>query len=188
MIRALLRVPLVGVLLYVVYLNVQLYYRPKMQPVAGQQVNQDLVQQLRYLKTRLHAGAAQEMQEVYPEGFVYLNALYALSWTELAAGVPAQVPLYQEALQEARWSIHAIDSNEGRAPFDADLPLPYGAYYQGWRAYTLGRYLAAQAPARRDTAEVRRFASLCAQLAQALNTSSTPYPESYMGRHGRLMG
>lgn len=179
--RMLLRVPLAALLLLLAYLNYRLYYQPTFGPVGGQVVNQDLLQHLRFLKTRLHAGAAQEMQQLYPEGFVYLNALYGLTWAELALAVPDTVVLHQEALGEISWALRAIDSPAGRSTFEKELPLPYGAYYHGWFTYLQGRYLAVQPLAQRDTADVKHFEQNCEQIAQVLAQSPTPYPESYSG-------
>lgn len=179
--RTLLRILLCLPLLYLVYLNYRLYYQPQMAVVAGQPLNQDLLWQLSFLKTRLHQGAAEDMQQLYPEGFVYLNALYGLSWVELASGLPDSSVLRHEALAETSWAVRAILSPTGRLLFEQDLPLPYGAYYQGWSTYLLGRYLAAQAPAERTAADVKLFQQNCTQIAQALTASRTPYLESYTG-------
>ncbi|MBC8082993.1 MAG: hypothetical protein H7Z21_07255 [Hymenobacter sp.] len=179
--RMLLRVLLGGLLFWLAYLNYQLYYRPQVEPVAGRPLNRDLLRQLRFLKARLHQGAAGDMQELYPEGFVYLNALYGLTWAELAAGVPPNAPLRREALAETRWAIRAIDSPVGKAQFEPNLPVPHGAYYRGWLTYLLGRYLAVQAPAERAATDVRLFEQSCSRIAQGLARIPSPYPESYSG-------
>ena len=181
MVRRLAQVLLLGLASLVAYLNYQLYYRPHFQVVAGRPVNQDVVAQLRFLRGPLHHGAAHRMQQLYPEGFVYLNALYGLSWIELLPHLPPTSPLYREARTEAAWAIGEMQSPAGRAPFDHDLPLPYGAFYQGWCTYVQGRYLAAQPSALRDPALLADFKQHCAQLARALGDSTTPYPESYPG-------
>ncbi|UOQ65383.1 hypothetical protein [Hymenobacter volaticus] len=179
--RTLLRLLLCLPLFYLVYLNYQLYYEPQMAIVAGRPINQDLLGQLRFLKTRMHQGAAEDMQQLYPEGFVYLNALYGLSWVELAGSLPESSALRYEALAESSWAVRAILSPTGRVLFEEDLPLPYGAYYRGWSTYLLGRYLTAQTPAERTAADVRLFRQNCTQIAQALSASPTPYLESYTG-------
>ena len=181
--RRLLQLLLVAVLLLAGYLNVRLFYRPDFAPdAAGRAVNQDVVAQLRFLRGPMHNGAGAEMQQLYPEGFVYLNALYALAWTELLPHLPPTAPLYQEGLAETRWALGEIQSPAGRSQFeDTDLPLPRGAFYQGWSAYVLGRYLAAQPAARRDTADAGHFHRQCALIARSLAASRSPYLESYAG-------
>jgi hypothetical protein len=175
----LLRVPLVLLLLLLVYLNYQLYYQPTFELVGGCPVNQDLLQHARFLRTRLHQGAAEEMQQLYPEGFVYLNALYGLTWVELAAGAPDSTAMYREALREVAWAVRAIDSPTGRSTFEQDLPIPYGAYYAGWSTYLLGRYLAVQPATHRNPAAVAQFEQGCALIARGITQNATPYPESY---------
>ena len=180
--RRLLQALLLLPLLLIGYLNARLYYRPDFTPAAGCTINNDVVAQLRFLRGPMHHGAGQQMQGVYPEGFVYLNALYALAWAELLPHLPPQSPLYQEGLAETRWAVREIQSPSGYAQFaDTDLPLPRGAFYQGWSAYVLGRYLAAQPAARRDTADVGQFRRQCALIARALEASPSPYLESYAG-------
>ncbi|SDX90797.1 hypothetical protein [Hymenobacter psychrophilus] len=173
---------LLGLLLALGYLNIRLYYRPDFSPENGQPINRDVVAQLRFLRGPMHAGAGQQMQGLYPEGFVYLNALYALAWLELLPHLAPQTPMYEEGLAEAGWAVREIQSPNGSAQFiNPDLPLPNGAFYQGWSAYVLGRYLAAQPAHRRDTADVGRFRRQCALIARALAASPSPYLESYAG-------
>lgn len=179
--RWLLRAPLLGLLALLLYLNARLYYQPELTTVAGKPLNQDLVQHLEFLRTKMHAGAAEQMQELYPEGFVYQNVLYALCWIELLPHLPAPSPLRQRAQSEAAWAIRQLQSPAGKQAFDGNLPLPYGAFYQGWSAYTLGRYLAALPTPQRSITDMQRFEQQCTSIAAALRNSPTPYLESYAG-------
>lgn len=179
--RFLLRILLGGVLLLVAYLNYGLLYTPRLLQVQGRAINEDVVAQLQFLRGRMHSGAGQQMQEVYPEGFVYLNALYALTWTELLPHVPPTSALHQQASGEIRWALGEMQSPAAQATFDPDLPLPYGAFYQGWSAYCLGRYLHALPPAQRDTAALHHFNQQCTLIAAAMTASPSPYLESYHG-------
>ncbi|WP_139925904.1 hypothetical protein [Hymenobacter sp. DG01] len=179
--RWLLRLVLGSWLVLLVYLNTRLYYQPTLAPTGPARINQDVVQQLQFLRTKMHAGAAEQMQALYPEGFVYQNALYALTWIELLPHLPVQSALRQEAQAEADWALRQIQSPEGRLAFDPALPLPYGAFYQGWSAYVLGRYLAALPTAQHLPADVTHFQRQCAAIATALRAGPTPYPESYSG-------
>ncbi|MBG8552687.1 hypothetical protein [Hymenobacter guriensis] len=171
-----------GCLLFcLAYLNYRLHYQPKLTHVSGGLVNEDVLNQLRFLQERMHNGAPADMQKVYPEGFVYLHALYGLSCLDLTAHLPQSSPVKQWALTEAAWSIDEIDSPSARLIFDEDLPLPYGAFYQGWLTYLEGRYLAVQPPAQRPPDVVARYRSRCALIAQALRQHSSPYLETYRG-------
>lgn len=180
--RIVARLLLGSVLVVTLYLNWQLLYTPRLEPVQGSApINQEVIAQLQHLQGRLHDGAGAQMQELYPEGFVYLNALYALTWTELLPHLPPASGLRQQARRETEWALREMQSPIAQAIFEPELPLPYGAFYQGWSAYCLGRYLHALPPAQRDTAAVRRFRQQCAFIATALNSSSSPFPESYSG-------
>ncbi|MFM9951623.1 MAG: hypothetical protein ACKV1O_27070 [Saprospiraceae bacterium] len=68
--------------------NIRLYYQPTFKQQGPSQLNQDLIHHLAHLKEKLHAGAASDMQQLYPEGFVFLNAVYGFmaSFTSLASG------------------------------------------------------------------------------------------------------
>ncbi|GAA3954336.1 hypothetical protein [Hymenobacter algoricola] len=176
LLRRLLVLLTAGMLLVLGYLNYQLYYAPPTEPA-----NQEVVRQLRFLRATLHNGAGQRMQELYPEGFVYLNALYALTWLELLPRVPANSRLGLDARAEARWALREIQSPAAQSIFEPDLPLPLGAFYQGWSAYVLGRYLAALPPAERDSADVRQLRRQCTLIATALADGNSPYPASYSG-------
>lgn len=179
--KTLLSLPLLLVLAYLLYLNVALFYQPRTVEVAGRSLDADVLAQLRHLQPRLHHGAATDMQELYPEGFVFLNALYGLAWSEVAAAAPTHTALHRQAVAESRWATAQIDSEQGRSIFNEDLPLPYGAFYNGWLAYALGKQLLAEAPAERRPADVVRFRQTCARLAAALPDTASPFPESYYG-------
>ncbi|RSK51439.1 hypothetical protein [Hymenobacter rigui] len=179
--RTFLRLPLAGLLLLIIYLNYQLYYNPPLALVRDRPVNQDVVAQLQFLRGRMHQGAGAQMQELYPEGFVYLNTLYALTWTELLPQLPPASALHTEALTEVKWALQEIQSPAAQTIFEHDLPLPFGAFYQGWSAYALGRYLHALPPSQRDTASLRLFNRQCTGIATALAGSPSPWLESYAG-------
>ncbi|MCB2378079.1 hypothetical protein LGH70_10830 [Hymenobacter sp. BT635] len=167
----------VGLLTVLAYLNYRLYYPPQLRPA-----DEEVVQQLRFLRTELHErNAGERMQQLYPEGLVYLNSLYALTWTELLPHVPANSRLGREARTEAHWALQQLQSPVALSVFNPDLPLPYGAFYQGWSGYVRARYLAALPPAERDAADQHRFQEQCALIAAALETSASPYLESYAG-------
>ena len=170
-----------GLLLLVLYLNTKLFYEPQPAPEGAYPLNQEVVSQLQFLRGEIHQGAGAEMQELYPEGFVYLNALYALAWIELLPHTAPGSALQQEARTEAQWALRELQAPAAQLTFDADLPLPLGAFYQGWSAYCAGRYLAALPPSQRDSAELGRFRRQCALIAGALSSSSSPYLESYAG-------
>jgi hypothetical protein len=119
------------------------------------------------------------MQQVYPEGFVFTQAVYGLSWIELAAELDHNSQLYKEARQEISYALNEIQSPQGRNRFDQTLPIPFGAYYAGWDNYLLGKKLSLEGPSERNIEEIEQFKNTCKQIDSVLQT--TVYPESYKG-------
>lgn len=168
---------LIIIIAFILFLNLKLYYQPHFLPGKEDNVNADLLKQLSFLKNALHGGAATQMQQAYPEGFIFMQAVYGLSWAEVAIAAEKNTTSYKEAHEEIEWANNAIQSNEGKDRFDQTLPLPYGAYYTGWRNYLLGKKLLAEQPAERDSLEIMQFISTCRKIDSIIQI--TVYPESY---------
>jgi hypothetical protein len=169
------------ILAITVYLNYTLYYQPQFGSVGGATVNTDLLYGLRHLKKQIHAGAADEMQQLYPEGFVFLIALYGLAWTDLAGGIPRESALFGEALQETEWAVAQINSPKAKATFTAGMTPAYGAFYNGWSGYLLGKRLLLAGPTDRNGRQAAAFSATCERIAQALAQSKSPHLPSYPG-------
>jgi hypothetical protein len=179
MLKRILYSALFVVIAIILYLNIRLYYQPQWSSTAPQ-TNLSVEAQLNYLQKRMHAGAAVDMQKRYPEGYLFLNALYGLSWCNLLAKTQVQSPLYKQGIEEVRWALQAIDTPAGLAPFSPNLPLAYGAFYQGWSNYLRGKYLGLLPNMMEDTTQARIFQDNCAQIAKAVAESKTPFLESYI--------
>lgn len=145
-------------------------------PPAGADAVPDarLVASLRHLSAALDDGAADDMQRLFPEGFVFTHALVGLSWARIAQTDERR---HVEALTEARRSLDAIASDAGQAPFPRDQNPPGGVFYAGWSTYLAGQI----AQASGDAAEARTFQTACARLGAAFDASDSPYPTSYPG-------
>ncbi|MBT1689986.1 hypothetical protein [Dawidia soli] len=171
---------LVGVsAVLILYWNVALYYRPAVAVHPGQVEYDDLLHELRGLKQAMDNGAAADMQQLYPEGYIFMHALYGLAWADVAARADVGGSLRHEAFLEIETSVARLGSNTARDIFDEYLPLSYGAFYQGWYNYTVGRKLLLQAPSKRPASEVAAFQARCRDIAQAIRSDKTPYPASY---------
>lgn len=87
----------------------------------------DVDESRRAVRAELEAGAADEMQALFPEGHLFMWTLYGLAEADIAEhrGDPA-------ALAHAREALAQVESAAARAPFDVSLEPPYGAFYQGW--------------------------------------------------------
>lgn len=166
-------------LLITLYINKSLYYKPEFITIDSAEVNHDLLKQLRYLKTKIRQGTADDMQLLYPEGYLFTNALYGLSWCELAEELHPENALYEEAMQEIDFAHRALDSQDGRSTFDQTLPIPYGAFYTGWNNYLLAKKLLLQDEEQHDSLLVNQFKLQCDQLAAGIQSDATPFPESY---------
>jgi hypothetical protein len=88
----------------VIYLNQAVYYTPSIKVLEGNTVNMDVLRQLRHLKHEMKDGAANDMQRLYPEGYIFMHALYGLGWCDFVREHAPASPLYIEALEEINMS------------------------------------------------------------------------------------
>ncbi|TXF89947.1 hypothetical protein FUA23_08290 [Neolewinella aurantiaca] len=160
----------------VLFFNAGFYFSPDVRSDEGCCPNKDVHHQLTYLKKKIHAGAAENMQHLFPEGHLFMNALYGLTWTELnnEAG--------DEALNEIDWALAEMNSETGRRIFNEDLPLPYGAFYRGWTNYLTGKRLEADIISQEITGlHEENFRLNCQDIAKAYAEAESPYLQSYHG-------
>jgi len=169
------------IIVIILYLNISLYYNPTFINSKGQNYNQSVYYQLQHLKNELQNGAGNQMQMYFPEGFLFINSLYGLSWCNTIKSLDSSSPIYQEGIQEINWVINEVSSEEAKNIFDPSLPLSYGAFYTGWTNYLLGSKLSLQKAKERNLDEVRKFKNTCSRISQAIVNSNTPYLESYGG-------
>lgn len=118
------------------------------------------------------------MQKIYPEGYLFINALYGLAWCNFIGEHP-ESEYFHEGLAEIQKTWNKINAPLGRAPFDQDLALPYGAFYTGWSTYLLGEKLTVERDEQRDENELIIFRQRCKLIAAALEDNV--YPASYHG-------
>ncbi len=168
------------VVLLLLYTNFRLGYAPDYQTSAHGAWNTDVVDQLHFLKQELHDNrAGEKMQQLYPEGFLFIHALYALTWYDVAKTLKPDSPPYKEALQEMDWVLRRIQSTEGTAIFDPSLEIEYGAFYTGWTNLVLGRKLLLLPPEKRNSVDIQRFQLRCVNIAEFIADSGTPFASSY---------
>jgi len=139
----------------------------------------DVVEQLRFIRSALENGAADEMQDYFPEGYFFSYALYGLAWVD--TGI-RQDELRVQALIEARWALEHLDSEAGRAVFSPSLNPHYGVFYVGWSNWLRGGILKLQPADARDEAEIERFRLEADNLAAAYADSETPFLSAYPGQ------
>jgi hypothetical protein len=134
--------------------------------------------QLTFLRHALDEGAGEQAQQLFPEGYFFLNALYGLAWVELGQRDVDR----SDALREARWALSRLDTPAGRAKFSPELVPSYGVFYVGWTTWLRGGVLSLQPAAGRDPVEVARLAADAAALAAAFDASASPYLPAYPGQ------
>lgn len=136
------------------------------------------VAQLRFIQDALSGSAAERMQKVFPEGYVFTWSLYGLASSQVAHALPSTDPRREHHLDEARRAVQQVRSSQARSTFNAQLEPPYGAFYAAWSLYLLAEYIRSagnDAP----KALVVSFETECERFAEAVNRSGTPFLPSY---------
>lgn len=138
--------------------------------------------QLRFLEGALAHGAAERMQELFPEGFVFTWALYGLSCAQAARQLDGGVDDRSHLLNEAARAVDMIRSERARAAFDPEMAPRYGAFYASWSLYVLAEYARAVGPANMSPRLATALATDADAFAAELHKSSSPFLASYPSR------
>lgn len=136
-------------------------------------VNEGAVKQLHFLRAAIDRGADHDAQKQFPEGYFFLNALYGLTWIQVAT---TDQEYEDEAIREARWALARLESPDGTAPFDPGLTPRYGIFHAGWTNWLRG------AIATVDDSAVAEFTRASIEIATAFDGSETPYLQAYPGQ------
>ena len=162
----------------ILHINWSLHYTPNCEG----NVNQDVLNQLNYLgQSMKQDGIDAQMQAYFPEGYFFTNVLYGLAWCDVLKSVNKQAPLFKRGVGEIEWSIGKLNSEEGKRIFNAQSPLPYGAFYNGWLAYLLGNYIETVGVQNAYPSLLLLFKNECAAIQLAISKTKSPYLESYRG-------
>jgi hypothetical protein len=156
-----------GIVIVLIWLNVNLLS-------ISTGVAEGRIKQLNFIGHSIDGGADIDMQNMYPEGYMFLNCLYGLAWCDALNDLQLDTAIVARGLIQLNNSIARVQSDQARAIFSSELNLPYGAFYVGWSNYLLGRRLQVN---KADTTGLHRFKDTCDQIARAVN--SEIYPESY---------
>ncbi len=163
---------------YLLYLNIKLYYQPTFKNINGTIINRDVYYQLQFLKQTIKNNAGTEMQNIYPEGFIFLNVLYGLAWCDLIKNKPSTSTIFKEGITEIDYALSEISSSQAKIIFSPDLALPYGAFYNSWNNYLLAKKLSLSTVLQ-DSIALKRFKFQSNIIAKAIQKSSIPYIASY---------
>lgn len=177
LLKYLLLTPFLLLFIWILFLNIKLYHTPKIIQDEQEQVNQEVIYQLYHLKDQFGEGAAQEMQRLFPEGFIFLHALYVLTWSDIAADLNPESEAFAVAIKEIDTSLGRMQSEQGKRIFPKNMDFTYGAFYNGWTAYSIGNRLRLQS----DSLLEVRLKQICKRIATAYRKKDYNYLKSYQG-------
>lgn len=136
---------------------------------AGPQVRE---QQVTYLQRALDDGAAERMQDSFPEGFFFTHALTGLAASQLAQ------PGDAKALAAVRHALTAAKSPAGTAPFAGQTKPTNGVFWAGWTLLLAVE----QARLSKDAADEQEVRDRAAEILNTIRTDSDGFLESYPGQ------
>lgn len=168
-----------------VFFNAGFYYSPDFETDPLGTRNMDVHAQFHHLMSEMELGAASDMQHLFPEGYLFMNALYGLTSTELLDSLQPcgfshfDLDIHQY-LREADKALAEMNSETGRRIFSQNLPLAYGVFYRGWTNYLTGKRLEVSIALTETTSfHEENFQLNCREVALAFEASEGPYLESY---------
>ena len=107
-------------------------YSPSPLPEVGDSSTRNIFPQLRAQERYLKNDSAVDMQNLFPEGYVFSYLFHGLTWVEIGLRYPWQL---ENAIAKAKWTLTFVDQQEASAPFPKDLPPDHGMFYACWRAH-----------------------------------------------------
>lgn len=170
------------IIIIIIHLNIALFHGATCDETSAGVVNTEVINQLNFVKKALESGAGEEMQEIYPEGFVFMYSLYGLAWADVGMTLNPNSDLQKRAIEELDWTLEKLYSENGTAPFTKNLSLEYGAFYQGWTNFVLAKKLAITPENQRDSIETILLQANCDLILLAKKQFPHPYLPSYYGQ------
>jgi len=160
-------------------INSRMYYPVELSYVENSRNRNDIIFQLNFLKNEIDSGAAEKMQQVFPEGYFFTHLLYGLTWAELCTQVPVESKIWQKGQKEVYWALGILDSDYSKNFFYDNLDPPYGAFYVSWRTWFRGMLLKSQPAEKRDSIQSRIFLNDCITLKNAFEEKGVPFIQTY---------
>lgn len=178
--RTVIRLSLILLLIVLFYLNFRLYYSPIYEEQEGRIINKSVESQLKYLKHCLHGQEGGKLaQSQYPEGFVFFNVLYGLTWCDFIANMPSNHPLRKEGIQEINWALKELNNNYAAQLFPHSILPSRGIFYVGWKNYLLGKKLSLLDKSAWKIADKKQFEVQSATIYAAYEQTKKTYWASY---------
>ncbi|MBI3232894.1 MAG: hypothetical protein HYZ42_02445, partial [Bacteroidetes bacterium] len=164
--------------IFILWINVALYTNTS----DTVHSKQDIKLQLNFLNEELkNNNLGNRMQELFPEGFIFTNALFGLSWCELGLADTSK-QLKAQALKEALYAYEQINTNEAKSIFNTNLKPENGIYCVGWNNYLLSKILMLDTNFENSRIYKKIYINQCEEIMDALQHANTPYLESYAGQ------
>jgi hypothetical protein len=170
----------------IIFINYRLYNRVQIVENEQGKVNVEVVKQLHFIQKQLDSGMAVQQQVYYPEGLIFAHTNYALAWIDVLKTIKPNTDLYKNGKKEILKSIQILNEGVTKNIFSADLKPENGVFYNGWKAYVLGKYLELEFSHLKleignltvgrnemeviDTAILNDYKRTCAALAAAFKT------------------
>lgn len=175
--RYFLFVIILFVSLLITWININLYF----EDYSPDEKRADIIRQLNFLESDLKNNQLGiQMQGIFPEGYVFINALYGLSWCELGlSDINKNAKLRERAIHEALYAYDEINSEKANWTFDEDLIPKYGIFYCGWKNYLLSKILSIDTTFQGYELYINEFKSQCNSIVHALAISKSPFLQSY---------
>ncbi len=141
---------------------------------------EDVILQLNFLESELkNNNLGDRMQKIYPEGYVFINALYGLAWCELSLADSKDTALKSRALNEALYAYNNLSSEKAKKHFPKNVIPEYGIFYNGWKNYLLSRILTVDTAFEKSEIYITAYKNQSASISDALKSLDSPYLESY---------
>jgi len=177
-----LRILSIIVLIFLLYFNYKLYYTPQFSSTSNHRYNIAVLNQLNYLEEQIKDSEDIKMQQIFPEGYVFMNSLYALAWIDLIQSLDTSSTTYIRGIKQINWALEKLYSEKAKSTFNRSLPLEFGIFYQGWTNFVLGKKIELQSKSNIKNLknnEIFLFKQNCEKIAKALKESPITYLESY---------
>lgn len=166
------------VTIFIVWINFKLY-SDNFNKIEREK---DIILQLNFLSKELkenNLGA--KMQHVFPEGFVFTNVLYGLSWCEIGL-VDSNLTSKKNALNEALYAFDQISATKAKSFFDPTLNPENGIFYLGWNNYLLSKILLLDTNFVGSSYYKMLYNKNCDKIIAALSHSNSPFLQSYQNQ------
>ncbi|MFM2386945.1 MAG: hypothetical protein RL660_1702 [Bacteroidota bacterium] len=161
--------------IYLLWVNINLYSYE----FDRTEKTKDTRLQLNFLSKELKSNnLGARMQSIFPEGFVFTNALYGLAWCELGLADTSQATK-DIALKEALFAYDEINSSEAKAIFSKSLVPEHGICYVGWNNYLLSKILLLDTAFDTSKKYLNIYNKQCEVITSALQNAKSPFLESY---------